>query len=309
MRVISAQEIAAVMNWSGVLEALRQAHLGARPAGDSFFVGDERYGLFSRGVVLPGLGAGLKVCSIHPANSLANPPLPTEQAAFLVIDEQSKTIVAILDGPEITRWKTAADSALAAQRLSREDSAALLVLGAGPVARALVDAYLHIRPAIREVLLWNRTPAKLADTREALRRSGVEVSIVDDLDAAVARADIIACATSSATPLVRGALVRSGSHVDLVGGFRPDMREADDEVARGARIFVDDRVTAACSGDIQAPLQAGVISENQIEGDLYDLCQHAAFSRSASDKTLYKNAGGAHLDLMVAQYVIARLRA
>jgi len=153
MQVISAQEIAAVLDWGGVLEALRQAHLGARPAGDSYFVGDERYGLFSRGVVLPSLGAGLKVCSIHPANSLANPPLPTEQAAFLVIDEQSKAIVAILDGPEITRWKTAADSALAAQRLSREDSAVLLVLGAGPVARALVDAYLHIRPAIREVLL------------------------------------------------------------------------------------------------------------------------------------------------------------
>ncbi|WP_313221223.1 ornithine cyclodeaminase family protein [Stutzerimonas nitrititolerans] len=309
MQVISAREIASVMNWSGVLEALRQGHLNARPEGDTFFVGDARYGLFSRGVVVPGFGAGLKVSSIYPANSLATPPLPTEHAAFLVIDEQSKAIVAILDGPEITRWKTAADSTLAAQRLSREDSAILLVVGSGPMAQALTDAYLHIRPAIREVLLWNRTRAKLDGACAALRHRGIEASIIEDLDAAVARADIIACATSSSTPVLRGSFVRPGTHVDLVGGFRADMREADDAVVRDARIFVDDHAAACNSGDIQAPLQAGVITAGQIEGDLYDLCQSVTFSRQAGDKTLYKNAGGAHLDLMVAQYVLARLKA
>jgi len=309
MHVISAQKIASSMNWSGVLDALRDAHLGQRPTGESYFIGDSSYGLLSRGVVLPGLGAGIKVCSIYPANNLATPPLPTEHAAFLVIDEVSKAITAVLDGPEITRWKTAADSALAAQRLSREDSAVLLVLGAGPIARALTDAYLHIRPSIEQVLLWNRTASRLCETCDALQHRGVNVSIVSDLNAAIGKADIITCATSASTPVVRGEFIRPGTHVDLVGGFRADMREADDNVLRGARIFVDDRSTSACSGDIQIPLQAGVIAEDQIEGDLYDLCQHSTFSRTASDRTVYKNAGGAHLDLIVSQYVIARLRA
>lgn len=308
MQVISANEISSVMNWGGVLEALRRAHLGPRPAGESLFIGDANYSLFSRGVVLPGLGAGIKVCSIYPANNAASPPLPTEQAVFLVIDEVSKAIVAALDGPEITRWKTAADSALAAQRLSREDSSVLLVLGAGPIAQALTDAYLHIRPSITEVLLWNRTASKLSDAHASLEQRGINARIVSDLDAAVARADIITCATSSSVPLVRGELVRPGTHVDLVGGFRVDMREADDDVLKGARIFVDDRSTSACSGDIQVPLHAGVITEDQIEGDLFDLCQHRSFSRTAGDRTVYKNAGGAHLDLIVSQYVIGRLR-
>ncbi|MBN5495472.1 ornithine cyclodeaminase [Pseudomonas aeruginosa] len=308
MRIISSQEISALMSWSGVLDALRTAHLGERPLGESFFIGDSSYGLFSRGVVLPGFGAGIKVCSIYPANGLATPALPTEQAVFLVIDEVLKAIIAVLDGPEITRWKTAADSALAAQRLSRDDSSVLLVLGAGPIAQALTDAYLHIRPSIEEVLLWNRTASKLSETYDALTGRGVNVHIVSDLDAAIQKADIITCATSSSAPLVRGELVRPGTHVDLVGGYRPDMREADDNVLKGARIFVDDRATSACSGDIQVPLRAGVITEDQIEGDLYDLCQHKSFSRTASDKTVYKNAGGAHLDLIVSQYVIGQLR-
>ncbi|UZE26107.1 ornithine cyclodeaminase [Pseudomonas sp. B21-056] len=308
MRIIPAQDIRASINWGDILDALRTAHLGERPLGDSFFIGDADYGLLSRGVVLPGLGAGIKVASMYPANSRATPALPTEHAAFVVIDEVSRAISAILDGPEITRWKTAADSALAAQRLSREDSSVLLVLGAGPIAQALIQAYLHIRPSINEVLLWNRTASKLCDFHDELSGQGLNVSIVSDLDAAVRKADIITCATSSTTPLVRGEFVRPGTHVDLVGGYRADMREADDEALKGARIFVDDHSTSACSGDIQGPLQTGAITEAQIEGDLFALCQDTSFSRQASDRTVYKNAGGAHLDLIVSQYVIEKLK-
>ncbi|EEG09933.1 ornithine cyclodeaminase family protein [Pseudogulbenkiania ferrooxidans] len=309
MQIISAEQIRSVLDWDGVLNALHNGHLGLRPIGDSYFIGDARFGLFSRGVILPGKGAGFKMASIYPANSTASPPLPTEQAAFLVLDERTKGIVAMLDGPEITRWKTAADSALAARKLSRENSEVLLVLGAGPVARSLTDAYLHIRPSIREVLLWNRTPSKLDAMRAELVAKNIQVRIVEDLDAAVARADIITAATSAATPTIRGKFVRPGTHVDLVGGYRPDMQEADCEVLRGARIFVDDRENAAHSGDIQIPLQAQVIQADQIEGDLFDLCQMPAFHRSAEDRTVYKNAGGAHLDLIVSQLVVERLNA
>lgn len=307
MRTLSAQQIRATLDWAGVLDALREGHLGARPLGDSYFIGDAAFGLFSRGVILQGRGAGFKLASIHPANGQANPPLPMEQAAFLVLDECSKAIAAMLDGPEITRWKTAADSALAGSMLSREDSAVLLVLGAGPVARALTDAYLHIRPGLREVLLWNRTPARLAEAEAELAARGIAVRVVDDLDAAVARADIVVAATSTSTPLIHGAHVRPGTHIDLVGGYRPDMQEADAEVFRGARVWVDDRQSAAASGDLQIPLAQGVLSESQIEGDLFDLCQRPAIHRAPGDRTVYKNAGGAHLDLIVSQHVLATL--
>lgn len=304
MQIISAPQIQAVLTWEGVLRALQRGHQGARPIGEGYFIGDARFGLFSRGVILPGQGAGFKLASIHPANGAADPPLPTEQAAFMVLDERTKGIAALLDGAEITRWKTAADSALAARWLSREDSEVLLVLGAGPVARALTEAYLHIRPSIREVLLWNRTPSRLEDARAELEARSLRVRVVDDLDAAVARADIITSATSTSTPVIRGACVRPGTHVDLVGGYRPDMQEADVDVLRGARIFVDDRLNAARAGDIQIPLQAGVIEAGRIEADLFDLCQGRSFQRSPEARTVYKNAGGAHLDLLVSLHAV-----
>ena len=309
MQILSAESINSLLDWDGVLDALHTAHLGPRPVGDSFFLGDADYGLLSRGVIFPGSGAGLKLASMYPANTSATPPLPVEDAAFLVIDENTKAIAAILDGPEISRWKTPADSALAAKKLSREDSRVLLVLGAGPIAKALVDVYLHIRPSIREVLLWNRTSSKLDKTFADLKARNINVQVVTDLDAAVKQADIITSATSSSTPLIRGEFVRPGTHVDLIGGYRPDMQEADSDVLAKARIFVDDRSTAACSGDIQIPLLAGVISQEQIEGDLFDLCQNSAFTRAADEITVYKNAGGAHFDLVVSQYAISKSKA
>ena len=105
MQIISAQQIQSVLDWSGVLDALHRGHAGARPSGGSYFIGDASFGLFSRGVILPGRGAGVKIASIYPANGAAVPPLPSEQAAFLVLDVRTKGLVAMLDGPEITRWK------------------------------------------------------------------------------------------------------------------------------------------------------------------------------------------------------------
>lgn len=309
MKIVSADQIHAALDWQGVLDALHQVHQGPRPQIDDYYLGDTEYGLFSRGVVLPGVGAGVKIASIFPANLQAEPPRPAEQAAFVVIDERTKAISAIFDGPAITAWKTAGDSVLAARRLSREDSAVLLVLGAGPVARALTEAYLHIRPGIGEVLLWNRTAARLQPVLEDLCKRGIDARIVTDLDSAVARADIITSATAAATPCVKGRLVRKGTHVDLVGGYRADMQEADQDLFAVARLFVDDRPSALNSGDLQIPLRAGIISENSIEADLFELCQSSSWRRQASDITVYKNAGGAHLDLTVCQQVLRQLGA
>ena len=306
MQFLSAERISALLDWDSVLGAMHAAHLGPRPVGDSFFIGNADYGMLSRGVILPGSGAGLKLASICPANSHAKPPRPVEDAAFIVIDEETKAIEAILDGPEITRWKTAADSALAATKLSRADSTVLLILGAGPVAKALIEAYLFIRPSIREVLLWNRTASKLEATCQELQGKGVNATVVEDLNAATMKADIIASATSTSTPLIFAESVRPGTHVDLIGGYRPDMQEAESALLASARIFVDDRATSAASGDIKIPLEQGVITEGQIEGDLYDICQGKYSGRKTNDLTVYKNAGGAHLDLIVSQLVIEK---
>jgi len=168
---------------------------------------------------MPGHGAGMKVASIFPPRAGLNPPEPSEDALFLVIGEWSKRIELVLDGPELTRWKTGADSALGSQLLSREDSRTLLVIGAGPIAAALFEAHLAIRPGISEVLLWNRTPRRLTTLQDEVRRHGRNATIVDDLSDAVTRADIITSATGSTTPLVLGEWVRPGCHVDLVGSF------------------------------------------------------------------------------------------
>lgn len=305
MRVFSASEIHSVLTWESVLNAMKSGHEGARPLGDSYFIGDAEFGLFSRGVILPGVGAGFKTVTMHPKNSEQQPPLPTEHGAFLVVDEKTKAFRAMMDGPEITRWKTAADSALAATKLSREDSQVLLVLGAGPIASALVEAYLHIRPSIREVKLWNRTPSKLGSIYEALKQhTELQVSIVDDLDEAVSQADIITSATSAQTANIKGKLLRPGTHVDVVGGYRDDMQEVDVDAFHNARVFVDDIENALASGDLSKPIAEGVFSAEQIEGDLFDLCQNHNFERSGEDITLYKNAGGAYLDLIVSQRVV-----
>lgn len=282
------------------MDALIRGHRCPLPQIQDILLSDAPYSLFGRGVILPGFGAGMKVASIFPPNQDRPDPTPVEHAIFAVVDEDSKQIVAVLDGPELTRWKTAADSALGSRLLSREDSRALLVIGAGPIAAALAEAHLSVRPALQTVLLWNRTPERLNPLHAALVRRGYAVKVVSDLNGAVAAADIITSATGAERPLIQGRLVRPGTHVDLVGGFTPTMREADDELISKAHVFVDYRPTAVeGSGDICQPVATGVFRAADVLGDLFEMVRTAPV-RKADDITLLKNAGGAHLDLMVA---------
>mgnify|MGYP003417821692 CR=1 FL=1 len=233
---------------------------------------DGAFSLFGRGVVAPGHGAGMKVAAIFPPAAAQTPPGPAEDALFLLIGQDSRRIELVIDGPELTRWKTGADSALGSQLLSRPDSRTLLVIGAGPIANALCHAHLAARPGLSYVLLWNRTPARLDGLLEDLARKGRSATVVQDLQAAVARADIITTATASNVPLVRGAWVQPGCHVDLVGSYAPNMREADDELMARARVYVDFRATALDGpGDIRCPIETGVLTPEAIRGDLYDM--------------------------------------
>ena len=182
------------------------------------------------------------------------------------------------------------------------------MVGAGGLAPQLVRAHLAARPSINSVRIWNRS----ADRRDALVQvlaDEIDTAPVDDLAQAVAAADIVSCATMTTLPLIHGAWLQPGTHLDLVGAFTPDMREADDEAIRRARIFVDSRQTTVGEiGELMIPIAHGVITENDVLADHYQLC-HGTAGRTASDQiTLFKNGGGGHLDLMTARHVFAVCR-
>ena len=195
-------------------------------------------------------------------------------------------------------------SALAASYLAREDAAHLVMIGAGALAPHLVRAHASVRP-IKRVTLWNRTRRRAVQTAFALSVGGLEVEVTDDLEAAVREADIVSCATLSATPLVRGKWLKKGAHVDLVGAYTPKMREADDDAIKRARVYVDTRAGAPKEGgDIVQPLKSGVLKKDGIRGDLFELCRGKAKGRARpSEITLFKSVGTAIEDLAAAMLV------
>jgi ornithine cyclodeaminase len=254
----------------------------------------------------PGDAMGTKIVTVMPQNPASPAKLPAVQAAYVLCDGKSGTPVAVMDGTALTYRKTAADSALASKFLSRSDAATLLVVGAGGLAPFLLSAHRAARPSISRILVWNRDAGKA----RALAASAA-AEAVSDLARAVRQADVITCATASTDPLVRGEWLKPGAHLDLVGSFTPDMRECDDEAVRISRIFVDSCQFAIDQpGDLASPLSRGVISRDAIEADLFDLCRNGlAKPRRSEEITLFKNGGGAHLDLFTARFIWDALNA
>jgi ornithine cyclodeaminase len=179
------------------------------------------------------------------------------------------------------------------------------MVGAGDLAPYLIEAHLALTPSLERVLVWNRTAAKAQRLVQSLKNRGMTAELASDLEPAVRAADIVSCATASTAPLVRGEWLKAGAHLDLVGGFTPDMRECDDEAVLRARLFVDSRMFAIDQpGDLGDPLRRDVIAREKIEADLFDLCAPGyAVNRVPGDITLFKNGGGAHLDLYTALFI------
>lgn len=244
---------------------------------------------------------GVKAVTYFPTN--AGTATPTINAGYLLFDGRSGRLAATLDGDELTVRRTAATSALAARYLARPDARRLLVVGTGQLAPALALAHADGRD-LTSLEVWGRRPARAQAVVELLAREGVRAVVAEDLDAAVARADLISCVTGATEPLVAGRHLQPGAHLDLVGGFRPDMREADDEAVRRAALFVDTRAGALRSGDLAGPLASGVLDESGIAADLADLVTGRHPGRSAPEQiTLFKSAGFALADLAAAQLV------
>ena len=306
MRFVDADEIRRVLTFPKLIAGMEAAH--RRPKIDvvDASLGSEAGHYFVRHAVDPGRLMASKMFTSFPQNLTKN--IPAVQAVCVVFDGTNGSPLAVLDGTEITYWRTAADSAHGAKILARPDASTLLVVGAGGMSRRLVHAHRSVRPSLKRVLIWNRTVARAQEVADDLKRDGIDALVARELDAATREADVISACTRSHEPLIKGANLKPGAHLDLVGGYTPQTREADDEAARRSLIFVDRRESAFHVGDILQPIASSAIKESDVLGDLYDLASGRVVGRrSKNDITFFKNAGGGHLDLMTCEVVLREL--
>ncbi len=313
MRIVSAAEVHASLAFPALIEALaamfktgvevplRHHHGVAVP-------GAPEATLLLMPAWQPGTALGIKIVSVFPGNAAKS--LPAVMGQYLLLDATTGAPRALIDGTALTLRRTAAASALASRFLSRADSAHLLMAGTGALAPHLIAAHCAVRP-IRRVTVWGRNEAHARALAAKLDLPGVAISVAAKLEDAVAAADIVSCATLAKTSLVLGKWLRAGQHLDLVGGFTPAMREADDDAVRRAEVYVDTRAGAMKeAGDIVQPLTSGALEAESIKGDLFDLCRGTAPGRTdAGAITLFKSVGAALEDLAAAKLVAERLKA
>ncbi len=302
-KLITYDETISNLSWTEAVEALRVGHLRPKAQVADIFLGPANATLLSRGAFIDGLGYGVKSVSVFDQNPAHG--LPTIQGAMFVFEPQHGRLDAIIDSRLVTEFKTAADSVLGARFLARPDSKNLLIVGAGTVARSLVKAYWALFPGLERVSIWARRAEQSTALAREFEGEPFSVAAISDLATAVTEADIITSATMAREPVLRGAWIKPGTHVDLIGAYKTDMREADDALISSGSLFVDSRETTIDHiGELTTPIASGVIAAGAVMGDLYDLV-HGKTSgrRSDNEITVYKNGGGAHLDLMIAHYI------
>jgi ornithine cyclodeaminase/alanine dehydrogenase-like protein (mu-crystallin family) len=284
------------LDWRELTHALTHGHTLPRAEIADTFLYRSPDTLLNRAAWIDGLGLAVKSATIFPGNAQAGKPVVN--GGVTLYSDRDGMLEAIVNFHLVTKWKTAGDSLCAALRLARADSRRILIVGAGTVGRSLREAYGAGFPDA-QFTVWNRSRAGA----EALAADWPGMQIADDLAQAVSEADIITCATMSTEPVIKGEWLCAGQHLDLIGAYRPDMREADDTALQRARIFVDSfDTTVGHIGEIKDPLARGVIARSDVLADYYD---PAAFVRSSDDEiTLFKNGGGAHLDLMTSRYIL-----
>jgi alanine dehydrogenase len=247
---------------------------------------------------------GVKLVTVFPQNAIRS--LATVNAIYILLDRASGVPVAVIDGEELTLRRTAAASALAARYLAPPDAATLLLVGSGRLAPYMARAHCVLRPGLKRVRVWGRSDQSTQTTVQLLRDAGLPAEAAGDLELAVRSADIVTCATTSTSPLVRGAWLAPGTHLDLVGGFRPAMREVDDAAVACARLFVDTYAGAlAEAGDLVEPIQRGVIRREDVVAELAELVRGERDGRTRAEEiTLFKSVGTALEDLAAAEQIV-----
>lgn len=306
---LDAATVDRLLPWSALVDALQAAFITppiapARMAISYGEQGDQHFLVMP--AVNPGGLIGVKLVTVHPA--LAARPGGAVRGLYVALDAATGEPRALIGGPALTERRTAAASVLAAQTLARPGASVLLVAGTGQVAHALCRCYAEvIRP--QRIMVWGRR-SEAADAMAAhLQAEGVSVQPVRDLAEAVRAAEIVSVATLSTTPLIRGADVRPGTHIDLVGGFTPSMREADDALAARAVIVADGPGALDTAGDLTQPIGAGLVDRATVK--LFDdiLAGRTEGRRSDDEITLFKSVGLALEDLTAAELLLARWQA
>jgi len=249
----------------------------------------------------PGKNAGVKIVTVSPENGQFD--LPSIHGAYIYFDAIKGSIKAILEAKSLTVKRTAAASALASSYLSRDDASSLLMIGTGALSINLIKAHAAVRP-IKEVFIWGRNFEKAITICDVLKNENFTVTAIKTIEEKIAEVDIVSCATLSKTPLVLGKYLKIGQHIDLVGAYKKDMREADDETISKASVYVDTfQGGLKESGDIVAPLQNRTLKEEDIKADLFQLCSNQKTGRITEEEiTVFKSVGHALEDLAAANY-------
>lgn len=307
IRYISTAEVHAALPYPTLVEALKAAFAAGAdtPLRSSFSVTPEGDRLLLMPAWRAGRDLGVKLVTVFPRNPERG--LASVSALYVLLDGATGHPRALIDGEALTLRRTAATSALASTYLSRPDSACLLVVGTGALAPYMAAAHCAVRD-LRRVLIWGRSPERAGAMAKKLRDEGIPAQPVADIASGLADADIVTCATTAREPVVRGALVKPGTHVDLVGAFTPDMRECDDALVMTAEVFVDTVAGALKeAGDLVQPLASGAIVRTHVRAELADLvtARHAG-RRTATEVTLFKSVGTALEDLCAARLVFER---
>lgn len=285
-----------LLDWLGLTAAFEAGHKRPKAEIADTFLYRGKDTLLSRAAWIDGLGIAVKAATIFPDNPSSGRPMVN--GGVNLFSDKTGALEAIIDFHLVTKWKTAADSLWAAKRLARPESKHIVIIGAGTVASNLLDAYRAGFPEAR-FSIWNRSPERA----QALAKTRPDARAVTDLKAAIGSADIICTSTMSTSPVLQGSWLQEGQHVDLIGAYRPDMREADDQALQRARVFVDSfDTTLDHIGELKIPLSSGALRRADVQADYYS---ERGFQRvSERDITLFKNGGGAHLDLMTARYIL-----
>ncbi len=301
MRIIEAAEVRMRTSMPALIDALRTAFRGEihAPPRTVHHLSDSA-SLLLMPAWDDGHQIGVKLVQVDTARSSA------VAASYLLFDGASGRLEAVIDGAMLTARRTAAASALAADYLARDDARTLAILGTGVLAPHFAEAHAAVRP-IDSVLIWGRNPERAARVADDVRQAGIDALALPDAGEAVARADIVSCVTSATTPVLHGANLRPGTHVDLVGAFRTDMREADDAVFDDATVYVDTVAGALDeAGDLLHAIDAGVLAADDIRGDLADLCRDKAPGRTTkAEITVFKSVGTSIEDLACAELIVA----
>ena len=307
---ISAAQVHAALDYALLADALREAFREGciAPLRHVHDVTGEGDRLLLMPAWRKGEDLGVKLVTVYPRNRAQG--VATVSALYLLLDGATGHPRALIDGEALTLRRTAAASLLAAGYLARGESAVLLIVGTGALAPHMARAHCALRPEAR-VLVWGRSLAAAQTLAADLGAGGLAAQPIADLEQGLAQADIVSCATTATEPIVRAAWVRPGTHVDLVGGFTPQMREADDALIAGAEIFVDTYAGALKeAGDLVQPLQRGVIGRERVRAELAELVSGAHAGRTGPDEiTLFKSVGTALEDLCAARLVFARYSA